>query len=123
MLPESQCGFRKGRGCNDIIFTVRQMSVKAVEHQAKKLFIFVDLRKPYDSVPHETLWKVLGKLGVPEVLVNIIRSFHGNISAQIRLDGELLEEIGVNNGLRKGCTIAPMLFSLYSCAVTKRQLS
>ena len=74
-------------------------------------------------MPHEALWKVLGKLGVPEVLVNIIRSFHSNISAQIRLDGELLEEIGVNNGLRKGCTIAPMFFSLYSCAATKRQLS
>ena len=123
VLPESQCGFRKGRGCNDMIFTVRQMSEKAVEHRVKQFFIFVDLRKAYDSVPREALWKGLGKLGVPGVLVNIVRSFHENMNAQIRLDGELLEGIGVNNGLRQGCTIAPTLFNLYSCAVTERWLS
>ena len=33
LLPESQCGFRKGRGCNDMIFTIWQMSEKAVEHR------------------------------------------------------------------------------------------
>ena len=45
------------------------------------------------------------------------------MNSQIRLDGELLEGIGVNNGLRQGCTIAPTLFNLYSCAVTERWLS
>ena len=38
LLPESQCGFRRGRGCNDMIFTVRQMLEKAVEHRAKQFF-------------------------------------------------------------------------------------
>ena len=89
----------------------------------KQFFIFVDLRKALDSVPREALWKVLGKLGVPEVLINIVKSFHENMTAQIRLDGELLEGIDVNNGLRQGCTIAPTLFNLYSCAVTERWFS
>ena len=34
-LPESQCGFRRGRGCSDMIFTVRQLMEKSIEHQAK----------------------------------------------------------------------------------------
>ena len=123
LLPESQCGFRKGRGCNDMIFTIRQMSEKAVEHRTKQFFIFVDLRKAFDSVPREALWKVLGKLGVPEVLINIVKSFHENMTALIRLNGELLEGIDVTNGLRQGCTIAPTLFNLYSCAVTERWFS
>ena len=31
-LPESQCGFREGRGCSDMIFTVRQLVEKTIEH-------------------------------------------------------------------------------------------
>lgn len=32
----------------------------------------VNLRKAYDSVPREAMWKDLKKLGVPEVMVSII---------------------------------------------------
>ena len=32
VLPESQCGFRKGRGCIDMIFTARQLLEKCREH-------------------------------------------------------------------------------------------
>ena len=78
-----------------MIFVVRQLAEKAIEHQTKQYFIFVDLRKAYDSVPQEALWT-----GVPDVLVDIIRSFHSNMKARIKVDGELLEEIEVNRGLR-----------------------
>ena len=119
-LPESQCGFRRGRGCTDMIFVVRQLAEKAVEHQAKQFFVFVDLRKAYDSVLREAMWMVLRKMGVPDVLVEIIKSFHSDMKARVRLDGELLEEIEVTNGLRQGCTMAPSLFNLYACAVADR---
>ena len=32
ILPESQCGFRKWRGCVDMIFTARQLVEKSREH-------------------------------------------------------------------------------------------
>ena len=44
-LPESQCGFRWGRGCTDMIYMVRQLAEKAIEHQTQQHLIFVDLRK------------------------------------------------------------------------------
>ena len=44
----------------------------------------------YDSVPREAMWKALGKLGVPDQIVQLIRSFHQGMNAQIRLDGTLL---------------------------------
>ena len=47
-LPEMQCGLRKGCGCMDIVFTLRQ---KSLGHRTKQFTIFVDLRKAYDSVP------------------------------------------------------------------------
>ena len=68
------------------------------------------------------LWTALKKLGVPDVLVGIIKSFHTNMRARVRVYGELLEEIEVNNGLRQGRTMAPILFNLYACLVAERWL-
>ena len=33
VLPESQRGFRKGKGCTDMIFVARQMTEKAEVHK------------------------------------------------------------------------------------------
>ena len=66
-----------------MMFVVRQLVEKAFEQQSKKCLIFVDLRKAYDSVPREAMWIELRKLGVPDLLVDIIRSFHTNMKARI----------------------------------------
>ena len=49
-----------------------------------------------------------------------MKSFHDGTRARIRVDGELLEEFEVTNGLRQGCTIAPTLFNLYASVVSER---
>ena len=61
ILPESQCGFRKGRGCVDMIFAARQLTEKSREHNSPLFILFVDLKKAYDSVPRRALWSVLEK--------------------------------------------------------------
>ena len=61
VLPESLCGLRRGRRCTDMIFTVRQLTEKAIEHRAKQYLIFVHLKKTYGSVLHEALWVALRK--------------------------------------------------------------
>ena len=62
----------------------------------------------------------LGKLGIPDPLIKLIKSFHCNMQAQIRLNDTLIDPIDVNNGLRQGCSMAPVLFNLYSCLVIER---
>jgi hypothetical protein len=73
-LPESQCGFRKGHGCSDMIYTVRQLVKTSWDHRAKSFLVFIDLKKAYDPVPREALWLALSKLGVPEPTIKLIRS-------------------------------------------------
>ena len=68
VLPESQCGFRKGRGC--VIFAARQLVEKTREHDDSLFVRFVDLKKAYDSVPRCALWRVLEKCGIPCVSLN-----------------------------------------------------
>ena len=60
----------------------------------KSFFTFIDLKKAYDSVPRNALWKALGKLSVSEATIQLIQSFYNNMKASILLDSEL-EEISV----------------------------
>ena len=120
VLPEAQCGFRKGRSCTDMIFTVRQIIEKSWEHKTKSFLSFIYLKKAYDSVPRDAMWLALRKLGVPEKTVQLIRSFHSGMEANICVESELLEEISLENGLRQGCCMAPVLFNLYTCLLMER---
>ena len=77
-------------------------------------------QKAYDSVPREALWMILQKLGVPESIINLIPSLRQGMSAKIQIEGSLSEQIDANNGLRQGCCLSPVLFNLFSCAVSSK---
>ena len=67
----------------DMIFCARQLIEKTIEHE-ESYIIFVDLRKAYDSVPREAMWKVLGKYGIPPRMLEIVQSFHNDMRAELR---------------------------------------
>ena len=119
LLPESQCGFRQGRGTVDMIFTVRQLQEKSRE-QNKGLFItFVDLTKAFDTVNRDALWKIMSKFGCPDKFVNMVRLFHDGMQARVKDDGQFSEPFPVTNGVKQGCVLAPTLFSmLFSAMLT-----
>ena len=103
-----------------MICVVRQIVEKSWEHKTKSFITFVDIKKAYDTVPRTALWIALGKLGVPASTIQLVRSFHTRMKAKICLGGELLEEIDVENGLRQGCCMAPVLFNLYTTLLIER---
>ena len=113
LLSDSQCGFCNGRGCVDQIFSVRQLLEKTIEHQSKLFMFFVDSRKAYNSIPRCALWKILGHYGIPEVMVNLLRSLHDGMEAEVTVSSFTSPSFSVTNGLHQGCIIAPILFALY----------
>ena len=117
IIPESQCGFKKGRGCVDMMYVARQLVENTREHDDVLYVLFVDLKKAYDSIPRDDLWRVLDKVGVPPTMLEIIRSFHEGMRAEVRVGLSSTESIEVMNGLRQGCTLAPTLFNIYYSAV------
>lgn len=120
ILPESQCGFRKSRGCVDMIFVARQLVEKTIEHDDTLFVLFVDLKKAYDSIPRQALWSVLKKVGVPPKMLSIIRTFHEGMRAEVSVKDMTTDTIEVMNGLRQGCTLAPTLFNVYYSAVVAK---
>lgn len=84
-----------------------------VEYNFKIVVPFSDLWKAYDSVTRSMRWLVLQKLGFPEAIIALQRSFHECMKAQVKLpDGRRSAPLQVSSGLRQGCTIAPAFFNI-----------
>ena len=67
-LPDVQADFRKGRGTRDQIANICWIMKKAREFQKSIYFCFIDYVKVFDCVDHNTLWKILKEMRVPDYL-------------------------------------------------------
>ena len=113
VIPETQSGFRSGRGTTDMVFAARQFQEKCIEQQVPLYQVFVDLTKAFDTVNREALWKILGKLGCPPTFVHMLKQLHRNMKAYVTVNGSLSDEIAVDTGVKQGDIPAPTLFSIY----------
>ena len=63
-----QAGFRIGRGTRDQIANICWIMGKARKFQKIIYFCFIDYVKEFDCVDHNTLWKMLKEMGIPDRL-------------------------------------------------------
>ena len=64
VIAEVQVGFRRGRGCTDQIFIVRQICEKYLGKGKDVYFAILDLAKAYDRVDRDAMWNVLRLYGI-----------------------------------------------------------
>ena len=67
-LPDVQAGFRNGRGTRDQIANICWIIEKSRESQKNIYFCFIDYAKAFDCVDHNTLWKILKEMRIPDHL-------------------------------------------------------
>ena len=74
---------------------------------------FVDLRKAYDTVPHEALFVKMEKYGVGPKTMAWLRSLYAVSSLRIRCGNGLSPRVSLHRGLRQGCPLSPILFDIF----------
>ena len=114
LLVEEQNGFRKGRSCQDHIF-----SLHSIIHCRKILrqdtyAVFIDFRKAFDSVNRELLWnKLQQKFGIQGSFLTLLKGLYNHVRSCVRVNGELTEWFDINSGVKQGCILSPILFSMF----------
>ena len=108
-LRREQAGFRKGGGCTDQIFALGNIIEQCTEWQRQLYINFVDFEKAFDSVHQEILWRFFRAYGIPQQIIDIIKSFYNNFTRRV---GNSETSFEVKTGVRQGCTMSAMLFNM-----------
>ena len=118
LLPEEQSGFRPNRSTTDMMFVVRRLQKIRRKAGVFLSMCFIDLQKAYDTVDRTLLWQVLTRIGVPPQMIVVIQQFQDRIRACVRPDhGVCSDWFEVEQGLRQGCVLFPLLFNIFFAAV------
>jgi len=114
LLAEEQNGFRKGRSCQDHIFTLNTI-LEGKKSIGKCTFAcFIDFRKAFDSISRTLLWdKMQAQFGIHGPFLNLVKALYSKVSSCVKVNGELSEWFDINCGVKQGCVLSPTLFSMF----------
>lgn len=73
---------------------------------------FVDLTKAFDCAKLEDVINILQEKNVPTSLIRLIKNLNMEQKTRIKVNGDLTEEIDMEQGIRQGDSLSPMLFNL-----------
>ena len=82
--------------------------------EGKRAFaFFLDVQKAYDTVGRNGLWLKLWEHGVQGKMWRVIKGMCESSRSTVLLEGEKLEVFNVEQGVAQGCSLSPILFSVF----------
>ena len=115
-LSGIQARVRKGRGTRDQIANIHWIIEKAREFQKNIYFCFIDYTfdfMAFDSMYHNTLWKTLKEMGIPDHLTCLLRNLYAGQEATVRTGHGTTDWFQIGK-VYQGCILSFCLFNLYA---------
>jgi hypothetical protein len=111
IIGDHHCGFRCNRSMTDQIFYILQILEKKWEYNGTVHQLFIDFKKAYDSVRREVLYNILIEFGIPRKLVGLIKMCLNETHSRVHIGKNLSDKFTVQNGLKQGDALSPLLFN------------
>ena len=111
IMSSSQNGFLPMEGClehNHIMTSVLQDSRR---RKQPIILTWLDL-KDAGSVPHQTLFTIMGVAGLGGLTLQIVRDLYHQTTTAIRTMKDRTRPITIQRGVKQGCPLSPILFNL-----------
>ena len=74
---------------------------------------FIDFRKAYDRVDRKKLWQCLQESGFGGRILSFLQAAYRSLTCEVKVGEMMTDSFTVSRGLRQGCVLSPLLFSLY----------
>ena len=119
-VPAEQFGFYPGRDTAQPSFILRHVCQAAKwakqkgERRNSRVYAgFVDFTQAYDRIDRQQLWQHLAGIGMPPWMLRAVQAMYAQ-DAYMFVDGERRSGmISPTKGVKQGCPLSPLLFSLY----------
>jgi hypothetical protein len=112
-LLEAQAGFLEGRGCDDLIFTLRMLTQYANEFNKPMYACFIDFKKAYDCINRDALWTICKRYGVDGELLDMMMLMYNDTTAKVKTAWGPSREFSLRSGVKQGCVLSPLLFNIF----------
>jgi lipoate-protein ligase A len=76
------------------------------------LIFSIEAEKAFDKIQHHFMIKVLRKLGLEGMYLNIVKAIYDKPTANIIINGEKLKPFALKSEMRKGCPLSSLLVNI-----------
>ena len=121
-LSRGQFGFRSGVGTRDAIGVMRMLTDRSLENGNDLYICYIDFEKAFDRVRWDKMMEILKELSVDWRDRRMIKDLYMRQEAVVRLESGDTEPGTIGRGVRQGCPLSPLLFSIYAESMMKDAL-
>ena len=93
---------------------IQKVIEKTLLMSERTFIVFIDYSKAFDSVSHIQMFNLLNDMGFPRHIVALIQTLYEKQSAIVRWNGSHTKPFFIENGVRQGCILSPLLFCAYT---------
>lgn len=113
VLSEEQGGFRPRRGCLDQLFVLVEALRVRRQRGTATFACFIDVRKAYDTVFRDGMWKRLYDAGLRGKIMRVLYDIYEKSESAVIVNGVCSQWFRSEVGVRQGCVLSPVLFSIF----------
>ena len=122
LLNENQAGFRSERCTTDQVLKLVQMATDTMQSKEKggaaTIVMFSDFERAYDKVWRDGLLSKMIALSILYRFVKYARHFLSTRKTRVEVNGCRSDVFFLNEGLRQGSAISPLLFIIFINDIT-----
>ena len=84
------------------------------KQESSRRICFIYYAKGFDCVDHNTLWKIVQEMGIPDHLTCLLRNLYAGQEAIVITRHGTTDWFQIGKGIHQGCILSPCLFNLYA---------